>query len=289
MTDPRFRPVVALDLDGVLRVPPSRTGDTSRDLIVSDPITYRRDAYPTLHHSEPPWDENDEFVDDEGEEFSRVGVQWVHDLLRRDVDVVWATTWQHHANRYFSPALGLPELPVGVVDVGRRFLEPAEWKSVQLSADPRWVGRPLVWIDDDIPARWSIERNRRPNDRALTLSYRVSYWLGLTQRDIDELDAWLTLASTSEGHTELRRRRRAERQLDATQRRRRRQRVERVERAEAALQVLLPERHELARVLARYAGRPATKTITKLAAEHDVDEPLIRGILAILTAFGAIK
>ncbi|APZ33935.1 hypothetical protein BOH66_06430 [Microbacterium aurum] len=204
--------MVAIDMDGVLRVAATRPGSPKRDLIAAE-ITYRRDAFPTLHHSEPPWDDNGEYADDEGEEFSRVGVEWVHDLLGRGVDVVWATTWQHHANTYFSPVLGFPDLAVAVVGDGSRFEEPVEWKSAQLSTDPRWEGRALVWVDDDIPPGWGIERNRRPKDRAITLSYRVrSYWLGLTEWDIDVLDAWLTLASTPEGHAELRRRRRAERE-----------------------------------------------------------------------------
>lgn len=290
MTDPRFRPVVALDMDGVLRVPPAYTDDPSRDLIATAPITYRRDAFPTLHHSTPPWDERDEFVDDEGEEFSRVAVEWVNDLLRRSVDVVWATTWQHHANTYFSPALGFPELPVAVVDNGSTFREPSDWKAAQLSGDPRWSGRPLLWVDDDIPPGRGIERTRRPKDRAITLSHRVaSPWHGLVQWEVEDLNAWLALASTPEGHAELRRRRRAKMQLHTTQRRRRRQRAERAERCEAALNVLLPERYELAMILARHAGRPSAKTITNLAAEHDVDEPLVRGILVILRSFGAIR
>lgn len=229
MSDPKYHPVVAIDMDGVLRLPPTRPGSPARDLISAE-ITYRSDAFPTLHHSEPPWDENGEYTDEDGEEFSRTGVEWVHDLLRRDIDVVWATTWQHHANTYFSPVLGLPELPVAIVGDGSRFEDPLFWKAAELSSDPRWVGRPLMWVDDDIPVGWAIENRRRPKDRALTLSFRVgSPWDGLRAREVVELDAWLTLASAPEGHAELRRRRRRRSQQvrRAAERRRERRHVER--------------------------------------------------------------
>lgn len=286
----RFRPVVAIDLDGVLRVPATREGSPVREGIISAEITYRRDAYPTLHHSQPPWDEHDEFTDEDGEEFSGVGVAWVRDLLRRGIEVVWATTWQDHANTYFSPILGFPELPVAVVDNGSPYREPSEWKTAQLGADPRWVGRPLVWVDDDIPPGWDVQRTRRPRDKAITLSHRVaSSWRGLVQRDVDQLNAWLALASTPDGQAELRRRRRAELQLDATRRRRQRQRAERAERCEVALNDLLPEGPELAGVLARFAGRPSAETITRITAEHELDESTLRSIMRILTSFEAIE
>lgn len=286
----RFRPVVAIDLDGVLRVPPTRAGSPVREGIISAEITYRRDAYPTLHHSQPPWDEHDEFTDEDGEEFSGVGVAWVHDLLHRDIEVVWATTWQHYANSYFSPVLGFPELPVAVVDNGSSFREPSEWKAAQLGADPRWTGRPLAWVDDDIPPGWGVERTRRPRDRAITLSHRVaSSWRGLVHREVDELNAWLALASTPDGQAYLRRRRRAEVQLAATRRRRQRHRAERAERCEAALIALLPRSPELARVLARFVGRPSAETITRIAARHEIDESTLRSILVVLTSFDAIE
>ncbi len=290
MNDQRFRPVVAIDLDGVLRVPPTREGHPVREGIISAEITYRRDAYPSLHHSQPPWDECDEFTDEDGEEFSGVGVAWVHDLLHRDIEVVWATTWQHYANSYFSPVLGFPELPVAVVDSGSSFREPSEWKAAQLGENPRWAGRPLAWVDDDIPPGWGVERTRRPRDKAITLSHRVaSSWRGLVQRDVDQLNAWLALVSTRDGQAELRRRRRAELQLDATRWRRQRQRAERAERCEVALNDLLPERPELAGVLARFAGRPSAETITRITAKHELDESTLRSIMRILTSFEAIE
>ncbi len=286
----RFRPVVAIDLDGVLRIPPTREGSPVREGIISAQITFRRDAYPTLHHSQPHWDECGEFTDEDGEEFSGVGVAWVHDLIRRSVEVVWATTWQDHANTYFSPILGFPKLPVAIVDNGSSFRDPSEWKIAQLGEDPRWAGRPLAWVDDDIPPGWDLERTRCPRDKAITLSHRVaSSWRGLVQRDVDHLDAWLALASTPDGQAELRRRRRAELQLAATRRRRQRQRADRAERCEAALNLLLPEHPELARVLARFAGRPSAETITRITAKHDLDELAVRSIMVILTSFETIE
>jgi len=108
----RYRPVVAVDVDGVLRL---RRGKAARP----DPpgafvaqVTVFRYAYPRVFHSPPTW--NDDGMSTGRHMFSGVGATWLRSLLDRDVEVVWATTWQHYANEYFAPLLGIPPLPVAV-------------------------------------------------------------------------------------------------------------------------------------------------------------------------------
>ncbi|MEW1835944.1 hypothetical protein [Microbacterium sp. NPDC079995] len=282
MTDPQFRPVVAIDMDGVLRVP-VRSGGHDPDQVIAN-ITFRRDAYPTLHHSQPPWNSRGRYTDEHGEAFSRVGVEWVQDLLRRGIDVVWATTWQQHANTYFAPVLGLPELPIAVSDDRSGHDDPGMWKAAQLATDSRWAGRPLAWVDDAIPSGRKIEDARRPKDRALTLSFRVGApWDGIRAWEVAELDAWLALASTAAGHVELRRRRAREVRSLAAARRREWEMAERRWRWEGALEELLPDHHDLAVTLARITSPPPDKLVAEICRRHGVDgEVVVENILRTL-------
>lgn len=103
----RFRPVVALDVDGVMRIPEPRRGEVEA---IRVEVTMSRNAYPRLFHRAPRWDSDGTFTGTHF--FSAAGVQWVRSLVARGVDVWWCTTWQDCANRYFSPRLELPTLPV---------------------------------------------------------------------------------------------------------------------------------------------------------------------------------
>ncbi len=263
-------------MDGVLRVPVRSDGQDPDQVVAK--ITFRRDTYPSLHHSQPPWNSRGTYTDEYGEAFSRVGVDWVHDLLRRGIDVVWATTWQHHANTYFSPVLDFPELPIAVSDDRNGHDDPGMWKAAQLAADPRWAGRPLVWVDDAIPSGRTIEDARRPKDRALTLSFRVGApWSGLRAWEVADLNAWLTLASTPAGHVELRRRRARRVRLAAATRRREREAAERRWRCESALEKLLPDHYDLAVTLARFPRRPPDALVKKISSDHGVSKAAVVG------------
>ncbi|WP_147436685.1 hypothetical protein [Microbacterium telephonicum] len=189
-------------MDGVIRCL-LRWPDAPEAIELS--ITMHRDAYPKAFHSEAPWDEDG--TSTQSEYFSRAGVEWARRLVERGADVRWATTWQHHANTYFSGPLGLPELPVAVSGEAGGARTSGVWKARQLGAG--FPGRPLVWVDDQ-PDDWLMTA-RRPVDRALTLIYRpASPMTGLQEPDTAEIDEWLNLASTVEGQQELRDRRRRE-------------------------------------------------------------------------------
>lgn len=217
MTDQRFRPVVAVDIDGVLRIaPPPRTGRKAPGAF-SATITMHRDRYPTFLHREPDWDDDDTWTDTHW--FSGIGAAWVRDLLARDIDAVWATTWQHSANAHFAEILGLPELPVAVHGSGYFSESSALWKARKLSR--QFDGRPLLWVDDNPLWDLRFDRLRRPHDRAVTNAHWIKSWHnGITARDVTEMNDWLAMVATPEGQQELRHRRRREMNRQRAQRRR---------------------------------------------------------------------
>jgi len=206
----RYRPVVAVDVDGVLRLRRGKAAELDPPGAFVAEVTVFRYAYPSVFHSPPTWD--DDGMSTGRHMFSGVGAAWVRSLLDRDVEVVWATTWQHYANEYFAPMLGIPPLPVAVRGDDEREWGPAEWKSVQLADG--FAGRPLLWVDDMPPIRagYQLDELRKPRDRALTrLQWIRDPTVGLSSTDVTEMNEWLELATTEPGHAELRRRRRRER------------------------------------------------------------------------------
>jgi hypothetical protein len=85
---------------------------------------------------------------------------WLRPLCDR-FELVWATGWEHDANRLIAPILGLPALPV------IEFPRNADGRFTKLATITRFAaGRPLVWIDDELtPAahdwaagRWPLAR-----------------------------------------------------------------------------------------------------------------------------------
>jgi len=203
----RFRPVVAIDIDGVLRlaVRPDRPVPEGAYPVE---LTMRADAYPSFFHRPPVWDENG--TQTKTHWLSGIGAAWVRSLVDRGVDVVWATTWQEYANVYFGGPLGIPPLPLGVSGGGDEdeYPDSPEWKSMTLAQ--RFPGRPLVWVDDNPVSdhKLDLPEIRSPRDRALTWSFWVTNpERGITRDDVTHLNTWLALASTPEGHETLRRKR----------------------------------------------------------------------------------
>ena len=228
----RLKPVVAFDVDGVIRIRKMAGFD---DQLIPVEITMHRDEYPTLFHGQPRWNEQGELTYEH--HFSPVAVAYLRSMIdHSEREPVWATTWQRWANSYFVEPLGLEELPVAVKaeegDEGDggysyRYSSSPDWKSSKLSR--QFDGRPLVWIDDNMPERpWErLDARRRPVDRALTLSYRINPFLGITEEDIEEINSWLELASTEEGQRKLRADRAAEKRRFREDRKRRERRLDR--------------------------------------------------------------
>jgi HAD domain in Swiss Army Knife RNA repair proteins len=97
-------------------------------------------------------------------------------------DMVWATTWEHKANKAISPLLGLPRLPVVEFDRKR---SGDTWKLKDIAA---YVGdRPMAWVDDELYTdAFNWERQRW----APTLLIRPMSSVGLTELHTAELEAF---------------------------------------------------------------------------------------------------
>lgn len=101
--------------------------------------------------------------------------------------LVWATTWEHDANQYIGPHIGLPELPV-VEWPGRG---PGAPSGLYFKTPPlvKWAdGRPFAWVDDEIgPAdrAWVAAHHPAP-----ALLHHVDPAVGLTASDFAALTAW---------------------------------------------------------------------------------------------------
>lgn len=109
-------------------------------------------------------------------------------LQSLDVELVWGTTWEHEANEWIGPHLGLPQLPVCKFDnkpfgMGRGI----HWKTFDLLQYAK--GRPFIWIDDEISA---TDREHvlacHPHPHKLVW---VSPLSGLTERHIAAINEWI--------------------------------------------------------------------------------------------------
>ena len=112
---------------------------------------------------------------------------WLHPA-RRDAllrmrtwfELIWATSWEHHANRLVAPLLGLPTLPV--IEFSRN--SPAE--TPKLPDVQNFVGsRSCAWIDDMLyldAFRWAETRE------AQTLLIKPSPSIGMTAGHVKQLE-----------------------------------------------------------------------------------------------------
>ncbi|TDC56420.1 hypothetical protein E1281_07485 [Actinomadura sp. KC345] len=118
---------------------------------------------------------------------------WLRDLSVH-YDLVWATTWEEHANQHIGPLLDLPPLPhVAISNYVAQAGDPRT-PLLQLPRMRKWApilrhaeGRPFAWVDDVIPL--TIRRQALPHRRALRL-ISVRPEDGLTRRHVDMLHRW---------------------------------------------------------------------------------------------------
>jgi len=98
---------------------------------------------------------------------------WLRPLCDR-FELIWATGWEHDANRLLAPILGLPALPV------MEFPRNADGRFTKLPTITRFAaGRPLVWLDDelsDAARAWAASR------AAPTLLLDADPAIGLTEQ-----------------------------------------------------------------------------------------------------------
>lgn len=194
-TDNRFRPLVAVDVDGVLRIPKPRPGEDTRTTAVQ--VTMTRAQFPKWFHRAPRWDRHGRYTAEN--HFSTVAISWVRSLVARGVDVRWCSTWGSYANAYFVRPLGLPDLPV-ITDPPRSDEDAVLWKVRIISRVSR--GRPVLWVDDNA---WDEGLRYAHTPRALARAHHVNAASGITTADVTAMDGWLALASSPDGHDELRR------------------------------------------------------------------------------------
>lgn len=156
MTD---RPLLFLDIDGVLNPVLPAEGFTGYDIL----------DFTVL--------------------LSATHADWLRELSER-YDLVWATTWEHEANRHIAPLLELPVLPV--VEFSGYRDQPGDPKlpALELLTGRKWApilrfaaGRPFAWVDDVMPDRL-VRRSRWRRDRLLL---PVEPGRGLRREHVDRL------------------------------------------------------------------------------------------------------
>ncbi|MCK2214852.1 HAD domain-containing protein [Actinomadura sp. ATCC 31491] len=113
-------------------------------------------------------------------------------------ELVWATTWEHHANDWIAPRIGLPSLPViGVNAAAGPVSEHGEmFKTPHVAA---YAGRrPFVWFDDQV---WAEDEEYLRVHQGLGdfLLVHVDPARGLTSRHLGMAHEWLTLTGFSQG------------------------------------------------------------------------------------------
>jgi len=122
-----------------------------------------------------------------------------HGRMLRDLaaecglELVWATTWEHDANRSIGPAIGLPELAVIEFPLGRMDLREGGSHIWKLPAvEQAMAGRRFAWIDDDFEpddVAWAADRT---SSGLPTLLVPCPPRTGLAQEHIDTVRAWTT-------------------------------------------------------------------------------------------------
>lgn len=113
--------------------------------------------------------------------------------LSTSFELVWATAWEHKANRLISPIIGLPELPVIEFP-----LTGHDYVFRKLPAVIDSVGdRPCAWIDDEHqPAHYQWARDRG----VPTLIVDIDPAEGLTILVAEQLAEWAAALGSRAGN-----------------------------------------------------------------------------------------
>ena len=176
------RPIVALDVDGVLNVrgvgwPAHTVAVVEADL--PDHPFRRQHPGGTLEltvHLNPAHG------------------RWIRRLQAAGAEVVWATTWEATAN-LLAPHLGIGPLPIGVETASfppGLTETPTSWKGGALSE--RCAGQPLCWIDDFNGHTFHQPWQRWVGgivDPSPTLAIRVDRSRGLTSAQMGHVTRWV--------------------------------------------------------------------------------------------------
>lgn len=109
-------------------------------------------------------------------------------------ELVWATTWDHDANREIGPRIGLPELPV--IETRTHPGQPGVHPKVPPVAE-YVAGRPFVWFDDDLRRTDRDYLKAHPGVGDF-LIVDVGPRAGLTPKHVGMAAEWLAGLSTPE-------------------------------------------------------------------------------------------
>ena len=198
VSDEEVRPVVALDVDGVLNaaIGPEHIITIPAAALPKSPFIFGEgylDLTLALHLDEA------------------LG-PWITALRERAV-VVWASTWEGAANSHLAPLLGIDPLPVGATVEDQALMKGhatgwgvVEWKAAALA--DRYAGRPLVWVDDlagpytpqaaelerlgRVWWDWRVDRDVHARRRAApTLVLVPNPLLGITAGDRELVTEWV--------------------------------------------------------------------------------------------------
>lgn len=107
---------------------------------------------------------------------------------------VWCTMWDHEANLYLAPLLGLPDLPVVLChDNARDLAWSDKTRTLHHKVDPilNSVGnRAFAWIDDEITEFDEAWAAKRSDEEAPTMVLKIDERSGLLEHHVDKLIAW---------------------------------------------------------------------------------------------------
>ncbi len=160
-TAPHDRPLLLVDVDGVLNV-----CNKSADTTVYD--IFDAMGYKIRFRKELP--------------------EWMAEL-ESHFTLVWCTTWDYTANECFSEHLGLPYLPViPTREAAGHPHAPLHWKTPAVEA---YVGdRPYAWIDDDFGRYDDIAAANRTDAGIPTRVVTTRIMQGIRRHHVDVLLKW---------------------------------------------------------------------------------------------------
>lgn len=113
-------------------------------------------------------------------------------LMSLGAEVIWATTWEHDANEWIGPHIGLPELEVIEWDTNRKWTNRnLYWKTPEIIewAKINYPNNPFIWIDDECTRRDRNEIAFHTDGLGTTL--QISPKFGLRDTDFAKLQKWM--------------------------------------------------------------------------------------------------
>lgn len=129
------------------------------------------------------------------------------EALAEKFELVWATTWEDHANDHIGPKVGIPELPVIHLDdyetYGHELLAPIKFgMRTWMNKCPsvlKFVGdRAFLWFDDTFNQH-DYEWGRKRTESGLPTYLR---WIddqeGIRKEDVDSAIRWADLLAAGE-------------------------------------------------------------------------------------------